>query len=101
MAMQRTRRLEFWLAIGAQPRSVLALVVGQGMRLTLLGIVLGAAGAFALTPAMRRLLYEVAPTDALTFTLAPLILALVALSACWLPAWRASRLDPTRALRFE
>ena len=82
------------LAQGAQPRDLLALVVGQGMRLTVIGLVVGVAAAFALTRLIERLLFGVTPTDPLTFAAVPLLLAGVALAACWIPARRATRMDP-------
>jgi ABC-type lipoprotein release transport system permease subunit len=89
------------LAHGAQARDLLALVVGQGMRLTVVGLVVGLAGAFALTRLIERLLFGVTPTDPLTFTTLPLLLAAVGLAACVVPAWRATRVDPMVSLRHE
>ena len=76
-------------------------MIGEGLRLALLGIALGLAGAFALSRVLQQLLYEIKPTDPLTFTLVPVMLIGVALLACWLPARRAAKVDPMEALRYE
>ena len=85
----------------AQKRNVLSLVIGQGMALALIGIAIGLAGAFALTRLMSSLLFGVSPTDLATFIAIPLLLAFVALLACYLPARRATKVDPMIALRYE
>ncbi len=98
---ERTREMGIRLAHGAQPRDLLKLVVGQGMRLTLIGLVIGVCASFALTRLISRFLVGVSETDPLTFVAIPLILASVALLACWIPARRATRMDPLAALRYE
>lgn len=98
---QRTHEIGIRMALGAQPRDVLRLIVGQGMKLGLIGIILGLALSIALTRFMKGLLYQVEATDAQTFVAVSLILAGVALAACLIPARRALRVDPIRALRCE
>jgi len=79
----------------------LRLVVGQGMTLTLIGLAVGLAGAFALTRVLSAFLYQVSVTDPATFALLSFLLAAVALAACYLPARRATQVDPVTALRVE
>ncbi len=98
---QRTAEIGVRMALGAAPGSIFSLVVGQGLRLSGIGIAAGLIAAFALTRVMTTMLVGVKATDPLTYVaMAALFLAIAAL-ACWLPAWRASALDPTRALRDE
>ena len=80
---------------------LLELVVGQGMMLALIGLIVGLGAAFALTRLIEKLLFGVTPTDPLTFAVIPLLLASVALLACGMPAWRAARMNPLVALRYE
>ena len=98
---QRTRELGIRMALGAQTRDVLKLVVRQGIGLTLLGAAIGVAVAVALTRMMKSWLFGVSPTDPLTFAVAALLLTIVALLSCWIPARRAAKVDPITALRFE
>ncbi len=98
---QRQREIGIRMALGAPRNSVLGLVLRQGMRLTLLGVGLGVVAALSLTQVLRNLLYEVQPTDPLTFLAVICLLGAIALFACWLPARRAARVDPMVALRTE
>jgi putative ABC transport system permease protein len=98
---ERTREMGIRLALGARPSDLLKLVVGQGLALTLIGLVIGVGASFALTRLISKLLYGVSATDPLTFVLLPLLLTGVALLACWIPARRATRVDPLAALRYE
>jgi ABC-type antimicrobial peptide transport system permease subunit len=98
---QRTQEIGIRLALGAQPSGVFGLILGEGMRLTLAGIVIGLLGAFGLTRFMSAMLYGVKATDPLVFAGVPVVLILVAFFACYIPARRTMRIDPMVALRYE
>jgi putative ABC transport system permease protein len=100
-AGQRTHEIGIRRALGAQRRDVLELVLSEGLVLVLTGIVIGLAGALGLTRVIAGLLYSVGPRDPAVFTLVPLLLAAVALFASYLPARRATKVDPMVALRYE
>jgi putative ABC transport system permease protein len=98
---QRTQEIGIRMTLGASPQNVRAMVVRQGMLLAGIGVVIGVAGGLAITRVMGSLLYGVKPWDPLMFAVTAILLALVALLACYLPARRASRVDPLIALRYE
>ena len=97
----RTQEIGIRMALGAKRSDVLRLVVRQGMTMTLIGLALGLVGAFFMSRVMVGLLYGVSPTDPLTFTGVSIVLLVVALLACLIPARRATRVDPIVALRSE
>ena len=98
---QRTQEIGVRMALGAQTGNVLRLVIGEGMKLALIGALLGLCGALALTRLLKTLLFEVSATDPLTFIVIAGLLTLVALLACWIPARRAASMDPLVSLRVE
>ncbi len=98
---QRTREIGIRIALGAKRRDVFALVVGQGLRMALIGVAIGIVGALALTRFLGSLLYGAGPTDPLTFIGVSVLLTVVVILACYTPARRAAKVDPMKALRYE
>jgi putative ABC transport system permease protein len=101
LVTQRTREIGLRMALGAQPSDVLRVIVGYGLRLVLAGLCIGVAGALVVTRWMSSVLFDVKPTDPLTFTAVAVMLAAVAFLASYVPARRAMRVDPMVALRYE
>jgi putative ABC transport system permease protein len=98
---RRTHEIGVRMALGARSGDVLRLVLGQGLRVTTIGILFGIVGALGLTRFLQSLLYEVRPTDPPTFVIVLLLLVSVSVAASYLPARRAMRVDPMVALRYE
>jgi putative ABC transport system permease protein len=101
LVSQRTHEIGIRLAVGADRGQVLRMVLRQGVTLAAIGIAIGVAGAFGLTRLMQTLLYQVKPSDPATFVSVPMALVVVAIVASYVPAWRATRVSPSRALRME
>ena len=110
--VQRTREMGLRMALGALPRDVMWLVLRRSMLLVVAGVTIGLLGAYALTrvlgatltdsgPGKTPLLFGVQALDPITFIIAPILLALVAFIACWLPSWRVTKINPLVALRYE
>jgi putative ABC transport system permease protein len=98
---QRTHEIGIRLALGAQMKDVSALIVKQGLRLVVIGVVIGLAGAFAISSVLSQILYGIKATDPMTYVLVAAVLIITALFACWIPALRATKVDPMVALRHE
>ncbi len=98
---QRTQEIGVRVALGATTRNVLAMILGQGLKITVIGLGVGLTGAFFLTRLMASLLFEISATDPLTFALVGVGLTAVGLLACFVPARRAAKVDPMVALRYE
>lgn len=101
LVSQRTQEIGLRMALGARRIDVFKLVVGKGMRLAIIGTAIGLVASLALTRVMGTLLFEVTPTDALTFVIVSVVLLIVALLACYIPARRATNVDPLTSLRYE
>jgi ABC-type antimicrobial peptide transport system permease subunit len=98
---QRTSEIGIRMALGASPQAVQAMIVGEGLRLAALGIGVGLVAAFVASRLIQQLLFDVPPHDPLTYAGISLLLAAVATAACWIPARRATKVDPLIALRAE
>jgi ABC-type antimicrobial peptide transport system permease subunit len=100
-AGQRTQEFGIRIALGARSADVSRLVLGQGLKLAVAGVAIGLAAALGLTRLLTKLLFEVQPADPLTIIAVSILLAVVATIACWIPAYRATRVAPLEALRIE
>jgi len=100
-AAQRTREIGIRMALGGSARDVMRLILQQGLRMVIAGLAVGILFALALSRALTRLLVGISPSDPPTYAVVALLLAAVALAACWIPARRATRVDPGIALRYE
>ena len=98
---QRTREIEVRMALGARVPSILGFILCEGMALALAGLVLGLASSFVVSRLLTRFLYGITPGDPVTYGVATVLVGAVALAACAIPAWRAARVDPMVALRYE
>ena len=98
---QRTHEVGIRIALGAESRQVVRMVVGEGIRIVAIAVAVGLVGAFGATRLLRSQLFGVGPTDLLTFSVVTVVLSGVAILACYLPARRASRVDPMVALRTD
>jgi predicted permease len=101
LVSQRTHEIGIRTALGASPPQVMGMIIGQGMKLALIGVVVGVVSALAATRPLAAILYQVTPNDPLTFIAVPIVFAVVAAAACCIPARRAMRVDPLVALRYE
>jgi putative ABC transport system permease protein len=101
MVTERRREIGVRMALGASRSSVIGLVMKQGLQATVIGVIVGVAGAFAANRMIASLLFGVQPTDAATIAAVIATISTIAAFACWLPGWRASRLDPNMVLRAD
>jgi ABC-type antimicrobial peptide transport system permease subunit len=101
MVAQRTREIGIRMALGATRAQVLGLITARGLTLTSAGVVLGVSGALALTPVLKSLLFEVTPSDPVSYAAIVALIAVVALAACSLPARMATKVNPADALRVD
>jgi ABC-type antimicrobial peptide transport system permease subunit len=101
LVSQRTHEIGIRTALGASPLQVMGTVIGQGLKLALIGVTVGVLWAVGATRSLATMLYQVTPNDPLTFIAVPIVFAVVAAAACYVPARRAMRVDPIVALRFE